>query len=413
MSVIEPNAVEPTVFPTPAPEGRRCEDWLRTYMKYTSMSEAPDAFHFWAGVSVIAGALRRKVWLDMASFKWCCNMYIILVAPPGIVSKTTTMDLGMDLLRAVPGVKFGPDVVTWQKFIESMEKAKTAVMVDGQLFTYCAITVDSGELGTFLDPTDKRMVDVMVSLWDARSKSFKKETKTQGENNVPNPWLNLIACTTPDWVSDNFNKYFIGGGFVSRTIFVYAEEKRRLIAYPFLEVMPDELLALKEDLIHDLKRIGEMSGPFTLTPEAIQWGTEWYAEHYGKVRKSGASSTFDARKQTHIHKVAMVLSASRRDSMVITLQDIRDAERLISAVEADMHNVLSRIGQNDQTRATSVLIKIVQSRGSISRQQLFQLVFREIPFGEFEKALHSAVEAGQILYSGEGRGMILTCPKAA
>jgi len=386
---------------------RACSDWLKSYMQYTSISEAPDAFHFWVGMSTIVGALQRKVWLPMGHFSWTPNLYVILVAPPGIVSKTTTMDLGMDLLREVPGTHFGPDVVTWQQFISAMANAKSAVMVGPELFLHCSMTIDSGELGTFLDPTDKRMIDVMVALWDARSKPFKKETKTQGSDAIVNPWLNMIACTTPDWISDNFNKYFIGGGFVSRTIFVYAEEKRNLIAYPFLQVKPETHDKLRQDLISDLKAMHEMAGPFTLEPEAVEWGIEWYAKHYEGIKGKGTSTTFDARKQTHLHKIATALSASRRDTMVITLDDLMAAERLVSAVEIDMHNVLSRIGQTEQTRATSALIKIVRLRKKIPKQQLFQLVFREMSFGDFENALRSAVEAGEIKAVVEGTRVVL------
>ena len=47
----------------PGPEElpkRRLGDWLKSYMAYTSPLEAPDDFHFWTGVSTIAGALRRR-----------------------------------------------------------------------------------------------------------------------------------------------------------------------------------------------------------------------------------------------------------------------------------------------------------------------------------------------------------------
>ena len=52
--------------------------WLKAYMHFTRTSEAPDAFHFWSGVGTIAGALRRRVWLDMRHFQWTPNFYIIL-----------------------------------------------------------------------------------------------------------------------------------------------------------------------------------------------------------------------------------------------------------------------------------------------------------------------------------------------
>ena len=69
---------------------RNYSDWLKAYMEYAGYGEAPKYMHFWTGVSVIAGALRRKVWIDEIYFKWYPNFYIIFVAPPGVVSKSTT-----------------------------------------------------------------------------------------------------------------------------------------------------------------------------------------------------------------------------------------------------------------------------------------------------------------------------------
>jgi hypothetical protein len=76
------------------------------------------------------------------------------------------------------------------------------------------------------------MVDLLVSLWDGKQGAFEKKTKGSGSDSVENPWINLIACTTPAWIAGNFPEYMIGGGFTSRCIFVYAEKKAKLVAYP-------------------------------------------------------------------------------------------------------------------------------------------------------------------------------------
>ena len=74
---------------------RKLKNWVDSYLVYSSASEAPDKFHFWTAVSTIAGALRRRVWIPQNYFDWTSNFYIILVAPPGIVSKSTTISIGM------------------------------------------------------------------------------------------------------------------------------------------------------------------------------------------------------------------------------------------------------------------------------------------------------------------------------
>ena len=76
---------------------RNYDDWLKAYLRYAESTEAPMHMHFWSGVSAVAGALRRRVWIDQAYFKWYPNFYIVLVAPPGIVSKSTTVGIAMNL----------------------------------------------------------------------------------------------------------------------------------------------------------------------------------------------------------------------------------------------------------------------------------------------------------------------------
>src|SRR5262245_37982800 len=83
-------------------------------MDFTRHSEAPSLFHFWTGVSTIAGALRRRVWQEQHLFQWIPNFYIVLVAPAGIATKSTTLNLGMGLLERVAGVHFGPESGSWQ-----------------------------------------------------------------------------------------------------------------------------------------------------------------------------------------------------------------------------------------------------------------------------------------------------------
>src|SRR3990172_8994626 len=96
---------------------RNVSDWLQGYIEYTANLEAPDKFHFWTGVATIAGALQGKCWVDMGKWKWKPNFYIIFVAPPGIIGKSTTADVGIGLLREIEGIHFGPMSATWQALL--------------------------------------------------------------------------------------------------------------------------------------------------------------------------------------------------------------------------------------------------------------------------------------------------------
>jgi hypothetical protein len=393
---------------TQHPTNRHYPDWLTAYIRYSSYTEAPENMRFWVGVSTIAGALRRRVWIDQRYFKWIPNFYIIIVAPPGIVSKSTTANVGMDLLRQIPGVNFGPEVVTWPALAKAFAASAELVLdpSTGEHMPMSCFTISSSEFGNLLDTGDPKMIDLLVHLWDGLP--LKKETKTQGTDSIPNPFINVVACTTPSWIEQNFPEYMIGGGFMSRCIFVYAEKKAKLVAYPKL-LVPEDFAEERIKLIEDLNQIANMVGEMQLSDSAMSWGIEWYRKHYEIASKGMTDDRFGgyiARKQVHIHKIAMVLAASRSNSLTIEQSDLEKALQLIEEVEPTMIHVFDRIGRTRESQSTFDLLKFIEKKGEVPLTQLYAMCLRFLPRQDmFDQAFQQLIRAN--LVTVENRESVL------
>jgi len=382
---------------------RKHKDWIQAYMEYSKHSEAPDKFHFWTAASVVAGALRRRVWIDQGYFQWTPNMYIVFVAPPGIVSKSTTASIGMNLLRKLPDIHFGPDAVTWQALAQALANSTEEVPIIGlngeeEFHPMSALTIVSSEFGTFLNPNDREMVDVLVSLWDGQKGSWKKATKTCGDDIIVNPWINILACTTPAWIAGNFPQYMIGGGFTSRCVFVYSEQKRQLIAYP-ADHISTSFAQQELDLVHDLEIISQMKGAYHLSLEARKWGVQWYEEHYHNRPKHLSDAQFGgyiARKQTHIHKLAMVLSAACSDTLVIQKDFLEAANLMVTALEYDMPKVFQQVGANDAGRITGLLHEFLRTHRRMKKQEVYRHFLSKVSGQDIDIAVAGLVTAGII-----------------
>lgn len=379
-------------------------------MEYASFGEAPPHMHFWSGVSAVAGALRRKVWIDQAYFKWHPNFYIVLVAPPGIVSKSTTAGVAMSLLKQIPGIKFGPDVVTWPSLVSSFSECTEGFEIGADIHVMSPLTLESSEFGNLLDPKDKDMVDLLVSLWDGKPGKFKKDTKHSGKDEIENPWINLIACTTPSWIAGNFPEYMIGGGFTSRCIFVYADKKAKYVAYPGQSV-PKNLREIETRLVEDLTKISMMAGEYTLSPEAIEWGELWYRHHYGVKKLNLDDDRFGgyiARKQTHIHKLAMILAASESANLTITAEHLGVADKMVSDLEPDMQFVFSKIGKSDSSLYAERLVWFVHAKKKVPYHEAYRYVHSYFPsMRDFEDILAGCVRAGYIKLEQEGSTVMM------
>lgn len=383
---------------------RNYENWLHAFIDYASFGEAPKHMYFWTGVSTIAGVLRRKCWIDQEHFKWFPNFYIVIVAPPGIVSKSTTAGIGMDLLRRVPGIKFGPEIVTWQALATSFVNAAETFEYQGLHHTQSALTIESSEFGNLLDPQDKGMVDALVTLWDG--KGLRKETKHSGNDEIINPWINLIACTTPSWIAGNFPEYMIGGGLTSRMVFVYADEKFKYVAYPKLHA-PQDIAEKREKLVADLEQITiNCVGEFQLTEGAIRWGEAWYQKHYTSKHKGLDDDRFGgylARKQTHMHKLAMVLCAAESDSMVITEEHLELAHTMVSDLEPDMAMVFSKIGKTDESYYADRLLAYVRKSDALPYTEVYRYVHSQFPsLRDFENIFAGLMRAGYLRLEQRG-----------
>lgn len=384
---------------------RYYSNWITAFMEYASFSEAPKHMHFWTAVSTLAGALRRQVWIDMAYFRWFPNFYIILVAPPGIVSKSTTAGIGMSLLRKVPDVKFGPDVVTWQALVSAFAESTLSYEIDGEFHAQSAITIESSEFGNLLNPQDKEMVDLLVSLWDGKQGAFEKKTKGSGNDVIENPWINLIACTTPSWIAGNFPEYMIGGGFTSRCVFVYADKKAKFVAYPS-ESVPIDMRDRAQKLVEDLCQISLLKGEYKLTPKAREWGRAWYETHYSAKHIHLDDERFGgylARKQTHIHKLAMILAAAESDILSITEEHLFIADKMVTDLEPDMQFVFSKIGKSEEAQFAERLIWYVEKREKVLYHEAYRFVHQHFPkIQDFEAVVTGAIRAGYLSLKTEG-----------
>lgn len=378
---------------------RHFRNWLEAFIQYASYGEAPKHMYFWSGVSAVAGALRRKVWIDQAYFRWYPNFYICLVAPPGIVSKSTTAGVAMSLLRRVPGIKFGPDVVTWPALVTAFADAKEGFEVNGGIEVMSAMTLESSEFGNLLNPQDRQMVDLLVALWDGKPGVFQKSTKNSGNDTIENAWINLIACTTPSWIADNFPEYMIGGGFTSRTVFVYADQKAQYVAYPGLKV-PRDMEQTAQKLVDDLTEISMLAGEYKLSPDAVEWGEKWYHYHYSHRPANLDMDRFGgyiARKQTHIHKLALVLAASESDRTIILPRHLELAHTMVTDLEPDMQFVFQKIGRSQISLYVEKLVTFVHSREKVSMAEAYRHVHSYFPsMREFEDAVAGCIRAGYV-----------------
>lgn len=387
---------------------RHFDNWLQAYENYTDNTEAPRSFHAWTGISVLGAALARKCWVNVGRFTLYPSFYITFVAPPGIATKSTTAGMGMDLLEEAGVIRKFDGSLTWQSIIDELQDASGQVTVNNKRLEMASLQLFASELGVLLSSGDSgEMIDMFVDLWDGKPR-FKRRTRGGGVTEIARPFLNMLACTTPSWLAKNAANYVIDGGFFSRTIFVYADKKAKYIAYPDDTADPD----MRGHLVADLKRIAQLCGEFTITDEARAWGDQWYVELHENPPEHLANEMFQfyrSRRQAHLHKVAMVLSAARSTEQVIDIEDMVIAESLLVSMEKDLANVYEAVVAAEKVESYKLIVKGVRTNPGVLKTDLFRNMASKVTYHEFEAGINAAIFARDIKLKQVG-GDILVYP---
>ena len=332
------------------PYERKLGNWIRAYLEFTAESESPESYHLWAGISAIASAVRRNVWLDQGLYVLFPNLYIAFIGPPARTAKSTALYLQKGIINSIPGVKMGPAACSREQLIRAMAESK----FDNQ----CALTIHSSEFSDLIDTSGILMIQFLTTIYDGNyvdAGGWSYETKHQGKDKIINPFLNVIFGTTPSYFADSMPESIVGHGFTSRTIIVYEEKERHQNPRPNANDHP-----LGEALKADLAHISRIRGEFKWgglvvgkddrgqdITEAQQTYDRFYKGLYDNVPIDHRLEGFHWRKKTHVLKIAMLLSLSERDDLTISSNDITTAVQFLHDLEPSMARAFSAVGRNE------------------------------------------------------------------
>jgi hypothetical protein len=102
-----------------------------------------------------------------------------------------------------------------------------------------------------------------------------------------------------------------------------------------------------------------------------------------------------ARKQTHIHKLAMVIAASEGNAMSITEHHLSTANTMVTDLEPDMARVFSKIGKSDYSFYADRLIQFIHRTGTVTYTEAYRFVHTHFPSAkDFEDILAGLVKSG-------------------
>jgi len=379
-------------------------------------TEIPPTFAAWCGLSGIAIALGRRVWIDQGVFQVFPNMFVVLIAGSGRCRKSTAVSLLKKICNTCePPFSFISDKITNESLIKTMAGlSRTRVKDEGnreaEKFSEAYAIVD--ELSTFIDKRsyEAGIATTLIKLYDCQDR-FEYSTKGQGHDVIHNPCLGLLGASTMEWVRNAIPSDAIGGGLTSRMILVYVAKPEPPVARVFYD-------QAKVDLAYSLGRTLEViatvpEGPAELTPAAwdkFERGYKEWAESNGGRHKLFLNSTlagYASRRYVHVMSLAILISVSNhpnRAKVMIDQHDIGEAEEYLLSVEQTMPRVMFLINANEDGFAQElVAMKIKECPEGIPRELLLASMSNRMGIRKFDEIIATLVGTKRVeKITGEG-----------
>lgn len=386
---------------------RRLDNWLDGYNQYTFDTESASIFHKWVGLSTISGAMQKKVWFNFGRFRIHPNLFIVLVAEPGIARKTKALELGEDITAEIATITRSADCITPQALLEDLELAgQGEEMQDGSTFEHNSLSIISGEFESFLGQKteNKKMLVLLTDLFDCKHRPYRYRTKASGTNVISSVFLNLQAATTPDSLASSLPSTAIGGGLTTRIIFVWADDKSKKVSVPEITKTIEQI---KQDLIIDLSIIHRIQGGYSFSKESRTWWDDWYYNKFNERDparrcKDPAFNGWYTRKPTFVLKLGMVLSAAKHSELCVHIPEFEEALVILDEVESFMSSAFSGVGRSDIATDVAICAKIIEREGIIEDKVLLRRVWRDIDANKWENVSATLIGRGIVKRTYQG-----------
>lgn len=372
-------------------------NYISEFCRLLERTEVPPRFAIWCGIASLLASLERRVWINQGVYAIYPNFYMVLVAASGQKKSTSINTAGRLLRKLNPGPNVVSQKITPEALISSLQKSSDNPKE--LLKTVCGGIVIADELATFLDrqSLERGLGPILTALYDCTP--FEYQTKARGTEKIAEGYLSILGGTTIELLRSSLPKDAIGGGFTSRTMFVYEEA----IPPPVAWIDFDEaLLEVEARLLDHLQRLGELKGSVELTPDAKKLFISIYNERHAHspFRSDPFLKQYENRRHAHLLKIAMALMVSDKPRLVMDLQHVRGAQIILEEAEEYLPRVVELIVASENGMMGDIVYNfIAQKPEGIFRTDIQRHFSHKLDARELTLIIETLVKSDRIKMS--------------
>ncbi len=337
---------------------------------------------------------------------------MLLVGPPG-VGKDQAVVPARELWAAAQQVNLAPICMTGKGLLDELADAQQQYVESGAWVNIHSLIIAVPEFGVLIPGYDLQFLSILNNLYDCPS-IFEERLRKQDERlRIERPHICILAGTQPNYLGAVLPETAFGMGFMSRMIMIYAPVPTR--APLFVETAFN--IDLQDNLVHDLRQIGELRGQFTIDSQTIPIIEHWHAKE--SLRDAPTHSRlrhYNARRIVHLLKLAMAFSAAESNDLVVRQTHWAGALSLLLCAEAAMPEIFMEMSAGTCNSVIEETANFcIGLRGLVREDKIQAFLAQRVPAYQIEATFNAMIKSGILVPDGLNlpghRTFKITAPK--
>ncbi len=360
------------------------------YVEYvTEITDAPRLYSQWLAYLVVSCVLNKSVYMNYGGFmKMYPNLYLLIIGPSSVYRKSFSQRLAASIVRDVYDEFQLLDFSSREAFISEMARQ------DRQP-TGCGLMLID-EMAGFMSraktsPHFTGMIQDLSSAFTAdtieRRVGVKEEEKVIYK--VQDPFLNISAACSYDWLTKSIETSDLTGGFLARFLWIVPPDK---VGAHWSEARDGDILK-RQIIIDRLHEIRSLIGQMTWHADAKAYWDWWYSD-FRERNKGGRWDAMFERMTNQTRKVAMI-NAAQDMRLEVSYDDLVDAVGMSEPLIGHLGEVA--IGDNPEEILRQKILQFMKryGPGQVTKSHLLNGV-RGLDKRRLEAAIETLLEADQV-----------------
>lgn len=344
---------------------RALKSWVESFCQFGQPFNTTPLFLEWGAIWMLTTAVGRQCGTSLRGQLTAPNMFVLLIGGPGS-GKSQAISAIRKVLIPATNLNLIPSSVTRAGLQDYMaENLNNRKNPDGTLLLSHECVALSEEMQGILPEHDIGHLTLYNELYDLRN-VYKARTRSNGQIDLQAPYCSIITGAQPAFLGTTLPEQAWGMGFMSRSIMVFDQPRKRTSAFEHGELD----FGLLTKLVSDLKKLSKLHGYFTWTDEAKALYEHWWVKMGGPPvpQAKRLAMGYNSRRELHFLKLAMAYSLSRSSDLRVTEEDAKKAVALLLRTEDRMKHIFTEMSNTGAMVAIQDVLDIVRQEHAAGRR---------------------------------------------